>query len=331
MIVEVVKKGSRRGINRYQCRRGHSFSVDHRQQPSRLWIRHIDGTPIRKLADEIGLSITQTYTKIIAEFKKLPNNNQLTIDYCNRFCGILIVDGKYVKVRGFLKKIPFIYGMDYLTHDIVVSMLAPSENTIALTQFFALLKRCHYPLQIVVSDDREAIAQGLARIYPNGRLQLCQNHYVENIRQQLGIRTDLTHQPFFYALKTNVFQADHDAESVRPILHQLFIKFAQHDVDYQCILQDIEMRRKELFAYAAIHHCPKNSNLIELYNSHLNGRLKTIKGFKHVDSAQRWLNAYTIRRRTKTLTDCKGKFKLLNGHCSLSYTLKKDKIIPPII
>lgn len=326
-----MSKGSRRGINRYQCNAGHWFSISHKEKPSRLWIRHIDGTPIRKLADEIGLSIAQTYAKIIDELDALPDNNQLTIDYCNRFCGILIVDGKYVKVRGFKTKIPWIYGMDYLTHDIVVAMLAPSENSVALTQFFALVKRCAYPLQIVVSDDREAIAQGLGRIYPYGRLQLCQNHYVENIRQLLRIRTDPTHTLFFYALKIQVFDAMHDAESVRPILYQLFMKFAQQEIDYQCILQNIEMRREELFAYAQIKYCPKNSNLIELYNSHLNGRLKTIKGFKHFDSAERWLNAYTIRRRTKTLTDCKGKFKLLNGYCSLSYTLKKDKTIPSII
>lgn len=321
-----MKKGIRRGINRYQCRQGHWFSVSHKEKIPRLWIRHIDGTPIRKLADEVGLSIAQTYARVVDELNQLPDNNQLTIDYCNRFSGILIVDGKYVKVRGYPKKIPWIYGMDYLTHDIVASMLAPSENMVALTQFFAILKRCGYPMQIVVSDDREAIAQGLTQIYPNAPLQLCHNHYLENIRQLLRIRTDPTHQLFFYALKMEVFDVSHDPESVRPILHQLFLKFAQTDVIYQSILHEIERRRNELFVYAKIPQCPDNSNLIELYNSHLNGRLKTIKGFKSFTAAARWLNAYTIRRRTKPLTDCKGKFKKLNGYCSLAFTIKKEKI-----
>ena len=236
-----------------------------------------------------------------------------------------------MKVRGYPEKIPFIYGIDYLTHDIVVSMLAPSENTVALTQFFALLKRSCYPLQIVVSDDREAIAQGLERIYPNGRLQLCHNHYVENIRQLLRIRTDATHRFFFYALKTQVFDTPHTAESVRPMLYALFMQFAQRDVVYQSILQTIEMRRTELFAYTSIRHCPRNSNLIELYNSHLNGRLKTIKGFKSFAAAARWLNAYVLRRRTKLLTDCRGKFKRLNGHCSLALTIKKQAEWPDIL
>lgn len=286
---------------------------------------------MRKLANEQGKSTGAVYRQIQREFDQLPHNNQLTINYCNRFCGILIVDGKYVKVRGFKNKIPFIYGMDYLTHDIVVSMLAPSENTEALTQFFALLKRCHYPLQIVVADDREAIAQGLTRIYPHARLQLCLNHYVENIRQLLRVRTDFTHHSFFYELKAAVFDTPHNRESVRPILHELFMQFARHNIVYQSLLQDIDIRRNELFAYATMPHCPDNSNLIELYNSHLNGRLKTIKGFKSFESAARWLNAYIIRRRIKALTDCGPTFKHLNGYCSLERTIKKQARWPALL
>jgi hypothetical protein len=321
----------RRGINRYRCSTGHCFSVNHQSKPPILWIAHVDGVPLRKLADEQGMSTGAVYRQIQREFDQLPDNNQLTIDYCNRCCGILIVDGKYIKVRGYEQKIPWIYGMDYLTHDIVVSMLAPSENTEALTKFFALLKRSHYPLQIVVSDDREAIAQGLARIYPHTPLQLCHNHYLENIRQLLRIRTDPTHRLFFNALKTNVFDVRHDAESVRPILYQLFLTFASHDVVYQSMLQTIEIRRNELFASVAVPHCPDNSNLIELYNSHLNGRLKTIKGFKSFDAAKRWLNAYTIRRRTKPFTDCGPTFKHLNGYCSLEQTIKKQAAWPDLL
>jgi transposase-like protein len=326
-----MKKGSRRGINRYQCKKGHSFSVNHKIKFPHLWVRHIDGTPIRKLANEMGISIAQTYARIVDEFNQLPDNNELTRHYCNRFSGILIVDGKYVKVRGYPKKIPFIYGIDYLTHDIVIALLAPSENVVALTQFFALLKRCGYPLQIVVADDREAIAQGLARIYPHARLQLCHNHYVENLRKQLCIRTDPTHRVFFHAVKNSIFDAPHDHISVRPVLKQLFLQFAQYDVVRQTILREIDTRRAALFAYATIPHCPKSSNLIELYNSHVNGRLKTIKGFKSFRAAARWLNAAVLRRRTTPLTDCRGTFKKLNGHCSIAFTIKKGIIFPKII
>ena len=83
----------------------------------------------------------------------LPDNTWLTAKYCNRFCGILVVDGKYVKVRGYKQKIPFIYGIDYLTHDIPVGVLAPTESTEAFRKYFRLLKTCNYPLQIVICDD----------------------------------------------------------------------------------------------------------------------------------------------------------------------------------
>jgi len=90
----------------------------------------------------------------------------------------------------------------------------------------------------------------------------------------------------------------------------------------------IKARYDDLFNYLKVKDCPNNTNLIELYNSHLNGRLKTIKGFQDIASARRWLNAWMIRRRTKTLTDCEGKFKYLNKHCSLEFTIKKQAIWP---
>ena len=94
---------------------------------------------------------------------------------------------------------------------------------------------------------------------------------------------------------------------------------------------DIEKRSNELFTYKQFKNCPSTNNIIESYNSHLNGRLKTIKGFDSYVSAERWLNAWMIRRRTKAFTDCGAPFKHLNGKCSLSQTLKKDQKWPSIL
>ena len=105
-------------------------------------------------------------------------------------------------------------------------------------------------------------------------------------------------------------------------------KYAGNNWLLNNILADIELRRNDLFAYRHFDSCPNNTNLIELYNSHLNGRLKTIKGFQNLTSARRWLNAWLIRRRTKTLTDCEDKFKHLNRHCSLEFTIKKQAAWP---
>jgi transposase-like protein len=296
-----------------------------------FWLPHIDGIPIRKLADERKLSPAQTYERIIAEMDSLPDNTWLTAKYCNRFCGILIMDGKYVKVRGYKEKIPFIYGIDYLTHDPLVGILAPSENEEAFLKFFRLLKTCNYPLQIAVADDRSSLIPALKHHYPRAHLQLCQNHYIENIRQTLHIRTDKKHHHFFNSLCLHVFKEHTGDRQLNDVLHHLLTKRADNNPLRQTIIMGIHRRRKELFAYTKISHCPPNTNLIELYNSHLQARLKSIKGFKSFRAADRWLNAYLIRRRTKNLTDCDTKFKHLNKKCSFQMTLKKQADWPDIL
>ncbi|MBD3279439.1 MAG: hypothetical protein GF390_01875 [Candidatus Pacebacteria bacterium] len=74
---------------------------------------------------------------------------------------------------------------------------------------------------------------------------------------------------------------------------------------------------------------PTTTNLIECFNSHLQGRLKTIKGFESFKHADLWLNAYFLRRRTKKFTDCRGKFRNLNGKTSL-FKAKKPGIDLPV-
>ncbi len=318
-------------LNQYYCHNQHWFSVDHHAKPKLAWIEHIDGVPTRKLADERTQSITSVFRQIRDEIKQLPDSNHVTQDYCTRFSGILIVDAKYVKVRGYPKKIAFIYAVDYLTHDIVCSLLAPTENYQVYYWFFSILKRAKYPLRIAVADDNGAAKPALMRVYPKVKMQLCQNHYIENIRRVLCVRTETEHQVFFYKLKEMVFDQHVNFARLRGVLHYLMKRFALTDIKRNQILHDIYDRREELFAYTAVPRCPKNTNLIELYNSHLNGRLKTIKGFKSFQSAKLWLNAYVLRRRTKSFTDCRGKFRGLNGRCSFEMTINTHAEWPDIL
>ena len=286
----------------------------------------------RKLADEHGLSHAQAYARVSTEMDKLPTNTRLTYDYCNRFCGVLVVNGKYVKVKGYKQKIPFIYCIDYLTHDIPVGILVPSESEEAFKRLFRLLKTCNYPLQVVICDDViSSLKPALLSYYPKAKIQLCQNHYTENIRQKLHIRTKNNHHHFFNSLCKHVFTEYKNDQKLDKDLHHVLTKRAKKNMLRQQIIMEVHHRRTELFTYRQIQNCPKDTNLIELYNSHLNARLKSIKGFKSLHSAKRWLNAYTIRRRTKSFTDCRGKFKHLNGKCSLEITIKKQAIWPVIL
>jgi len=262
----------------------------------------------------------------------LPDNTWLTNKYCNRFCGILIIDGKYIKVRGYKKKIPFLYGIDYLTHDIVTGILVPAESYEAFRKFFRLLKTINYPLQAVVCDDViSALEPALLHHYPKARIQLCQNHYLEGIRQKLKVRTVENHVKFFNFIQTHVFKEEHHSKKqFNNVLHHLIKSHAKNDLQRQYIVMDIHNKQEYLFNYKNIPHCPKTTNLIELYNSHMQSRLKSIKGFKSFKNAERWLNAYLIRRRTKPFTDCRSKFKHLNGRCSLEMSIKKQAEWPII-
>lgn len=292
-----------------------------------FWIPHLDGIPFRKLGDEHGLTGKQVFLKVRREINLLPENSFLTKTFCSpfRFSGILVIDGKYIAVKGYQSKIPFIYGIDYLSHDIPYGSLFAAEDEMAFVTFFVRLKELGYPLRAVVADDRSGLKPALLKVFPRARLQLCHTHYLENIRELLRIRTEEQYRHFFYALR-RIFRK---ARSEEQIMQEL--KFLREKTQSRLllnILQDVERRKEDLFAFRQIPDCPSSTNMIEAYNSHLQGRLKTIKGFQSFDSARRWLNAYLIRRRTKPLTDCKGRFRYLNGLASLQMTIRNQKLWP---
>lgn len=297
-----------------------------------LWIFHIDGLPFRKLADHIKLSGKQIFKKVQLEIDKLPWNWELTKNLCDpkRFSNILIIDGKYIKVRGFDRKIPFIYAVDYLTHDIIHGELFVNEDEAAFSQFFQKLYDLGYRPNVIVVDDRQGIKPALNKVFSYTKLQLCNNHFVENIRQLLQIRIKDIYGHFFNSLVFHVFKQINNHKGVEGGLEHVMMKHAKGNYLLEDIIYTIR-NKPDLFSYLDFKDCPNNTNLIELYNSHLNGRLKTIKGFQSFQSAQRWLNAWMIRRRTKAFTDCDETFKHLNKHCSLEFTIKKQALWPDIL
>lgn len=289
-------------------------------------MEHVDGVPFRKLGNENGLGGAQAYNRVTDELAQLPSNTELTKQVCDsaRFSGILVIDGKYVAVKGYARKIPFIWALDYLSHDIPYGDIFAAEDEAAFSQFFSKLKSLGYHPRIVVADDRQGLKQSLAKVFPHARLQLCHNHYLENIRRGLKVRTVPTYQHFFNSLRLHVFLEGTDEQKITQGLLHVFQKHTNGKRKLQNIVTTIQARYDDLFNYLLVKDCPNNTNIIELYNSHLNGRLKTIKGFQTLASAKQWLNAYIIRRRTKQLTDCEGKFKYLNKHASLELTIKKQ-------
>lgn len=279
----------------------------------------------RALAHQFEISVGGAYTKVSAQLQAIPACTEVTRKYCNRFCGVLLVDGKYIKVKGYDRKIPVIYGIDYITHDIVTYVFSLGENYQTCLKFFKALKLLRYPLHAIVSDDNINIYEACKVMYPDAITQLCLNHYKEAVRSNLEVRTNQTYQPFMSEIEY-LFQQRRSQPEFTNIAAKITRRYGS---DSRCmsVMIDIQKRINMLTAYMQHHHLPRTNNLIESFNSHLQGRLKTIKGFESFKHADTWLNGYFLLRRIKPFTDCEGKFRGLNGHSSLEKSMQNPSLL----
>lgn len=252
----------------------------------------------------------------------LPHCADLSRGNDKHYSGILLLDGKYTHVKGYKDKIPCVYGIDYLTHDIVHFVVSRGENYHTSLSFFQSLRLLGYPLHTLVCDDNQNFQLACKRVYSKSTIQICHNHYKENIRRQLFVRSDSTYRPFVFEIE-KLFSQKRSPNEFFTLARKILIK---HGADPRCqsVLLDIERRKDVLLAYTQEKSIPRTTNLIECFNSHLEGRLKSIKGFESIHHARLWFNAYFIRRRLKSFTDCNGQFRKLNGKSSLQVAIKDD-------
>lgn len=290
---------------------------------------HLEGLSFRALSRKYGLSIGNCHNKVIRELENLPHVADITREYCTKFSRILLVDGTYIGINSYDRKIPVIYGIDYLTHDIPTFKLARSESYQACREFFVSCNLNGYPLSILVCDDNRNIYEGCRGVYTNAPHQLCHNHFKESIKLSLGLNTlDKTHQEFYLDLKT-ILGIKRSNEDFNNRASKLLSKYSYCD-KYTSILLNINQRQNELTAYHLFRGTPITTNLIESYNKQLKARLKSICYFEDFHHAKLWLNAYFLYRRVKKFTDCKSPFFRLNGHCSLEITLSKQHSLPKL-
>ena len=252
---------------------------------------------------------------------KVPNSNHVSEFVCKHFCGILLVDGKYVHVKGYEKKIPLIWCLDYYSHDILVHQISPSENYQAYLAFFNKLKNLKYPLKTLVCDELDSIYMAARHHYPKVKVQLCTNHYKEGIRRTLRVRTNDEHVHFVKQVECLFRQKNIGQYS--SYARKLMKEHSSHLV-YQKILSGINKKHELLIRYLIENRVPQTTNLIEVYNSHLEARVRSSKGFNSFKTAEHWINAYVVNRRLSKFTSCSKKFKYLNGNCSLAFTAGYD-------
>lgn len=258
----------------------------------------------------------------------LPANADITRSYSLKHSGILVFDGKYINIKGYNKGMVLLWGIDYLTHDIPHFKLVPSENYLASISYFKSLRLLNYPLQYLVSDDNPSFKMAALNVYPKTVYQTCTNHFKENVRKTLRVRSDPTYKEFVTDIE-KLFERRMTVMEFDRLAGKLYLKWKDNPVAQDIIL-NIEKRKTDLLAYTHVPSTPYTTNLVEGYNSHLEGRLKSIKCFENPSRAKSWLNAYILKRRLTPFTDCQGKFKKLNGKCSLELTLQDNDFLPKL-
>lgn len=85
------------------------------------------------------------------------------------------------------------------------------------------------------------------------------------------------------------------------------------------LLTDFRDNQEYLLNYLKYPHLniPSTTNLLEGFNSQLELRLSSIRGFETIETAKNYVNAWIVKRRFTKFTDCRGKFKKLNGKSPL--------------
>lgn len=232
----------------------------------------------------------------------------------------MLVDGKYLHVKGYAKKIPLIWAIDEYSHDPIQYLLAPSENFHAYKALFMRIKQFNYPLQVLVCDEHPAIIQAVRSVYPKVKIQLCLNHYKENIRRSLAVRTNDNHKQFMHDVVGLFDSRTKSLFSYRA--KRMVLRYSANE-KYRMILLDINIKTK----YLTTHYdckCPHTTNLIEAFNSHLEARVRPLRGFESFISAEVWLNAYVMNRRLTKFTDCTKRYSYLNGVAPIQLTASYD-------
>jgi len=324
----VVGFGRRKKVLRYFCKKCRKhFSINPCFFNQRALLSdHLDGLSFRKLAVKYHISPMTAWRICEKELKKLPNNNQFTFNYCSRFSNTFVFDGKYFNVAGQTSDWVLLWGIDYFRHDIPVCLIAPSENYQAWSKFFFYFRIInHYP-QLLVCDDNTNLKMAARKNFPGVKIQTCFNHFKENVRRSLKVRSDNTYQGFMKRVEKVLANKLSDEVMDR----QLFALYRdwKHDGIAVSVLTNIARCREELVGYRGIPRSPVTTNIIEGLNAHLESRLVGLRSFQSPLYARLWLNGYVLKRRFTRFTDCRGKFKHLNGKRGAELTAKPEVDLP---
>lgn len=326
----VVGYGRRKKVLRYFCKdcRKH-FSIDPCFLDTKAMLSdHLDGFSFRKLALKYHMSPMKAWRICEDGLKRLPNNNQFTYNHCNQFSHTFVFDGKYFNIASKDHDWVFLWGIDYFRHDVPFFLVAPSESYQSWSKLFFYFRIISNHPELVVCDDNTNLKMAARRNFPAVKIQTCFNHFKENIRRDLKVRSDETYRPFMRRIEAVLHDKQSD-EFMNRALFSLYQDY-QNDPVAVTVLTNIQRYKSELTGYRGIPGSPITTNIIEGFNSHLEARLFSLRSFQSLSYAKLWFNGYVLKRRFTPFTDCRGKFRSLNGKRGVEIT-KKPGIDLPIL
>jgi hypothetical protein len=331
---QVIRKTKRGNSIRYFCKKCLKyFSVNACWFNKRLILNdHLDGLSFRKLSVKYKISKSKAWKICDEQLRSLPNNNQFTYNYCNRFSQVFLFDGKYFNVATDKYDWVLLWGVDYFKHDIPVFTIAPSENYQSWAKCLSYFRILQCFPKLVVCDDNVNLKLAVKSRFPGCRIQTCFNHFKENIRRDLKVRSDKTNQyRGFMRRIERVLDSSNKLsdENFNNWLWSLYRDF-RNDPVARSVLINIEKYKQELLGYRGIPQAPLTTNLIEGLNGHLEARLQSLRSFQSVEYARLWLNGYVLKRRFTKFTDCRLKFRYLRGKRGVDQT-KKERVNLPLL
>lgn len=285
---------------------------------------------------------------------RLPDSVALQRNFLPRWSGILVVDGKVIRVYDklstklkqsslsedelrWMNKMRWICGIDHGTGDLPHYALAASESRIDLVLYFQALKQMNYPLIAVVCDGSPEISHAAKFVFGNQVvIQRCTRHFLEDLRRLLPREEDDPKEREQLTRLIDRIKSIIEAKTIEDMMKRFNALKRDRDTYRSPIARQMVkacLDIKENLCAHLLHpelHLPHTSNDIENLFKQLNLRLKSLGRFFHQEYARNYLNAWALLRRFTKFTDCRNGRRYRNGKAPLTLAGCEIENIEPL-
>lgn len=213
--------------------------------------------------------------------------------------GILLLDGKFLKIRGDERCEHFAYDTSL---GLVNAWMDDTENATAYWHMYAQLKEAGYPLHAIVSDGHG----GIASLVKEERIahQRCVFHLLQDLRYFLGLRNDeisgnwILFRRLRYILMSPTLEKL--VENLEFFRNYTSLLFERKKSVLRWFYKNLEAATMH-FSFST-GEVPRTNNQMENYIGQIEQRLKTMRGLKSEISAKNTLNAIFASLRKHPFT-----------------------------